>query len=953
MTNSRRTVRLFAASSVFVLVLTGSARAAVISFDNTCGGFKWNECCDCGVFKCNNWTTAPSPAPICPSVPTLSDDVTIASNCELEAALPGAVGNLNYTSGTFTLNGNLQIGNVATFDGPVVWNSGEMARGGGAAGQMAICNGGLTIQSSSDKFLSFLGGFRLKNTATATWSGSGSWTIGMIPGGCCPAIFENAAGANFNVTNTASIFQTAFGIGVIENKGTLTKSSAGLSEWAVNLTNYGLVHVQSGELRLTRAGLISGAWQIDPGAEVGFAGNFFDITPGVAISGRAVVKQSGTNPGIVFNTDVTLNDLTIADDGRLGGTGTLHVAGTLNNEAGDPSVHIHILPAGKVVSTGAAPFFGLLDVQGQLQLPTGANMGCFNQPLNVMPGGVVTIEDGATLGMTGLGTQPIENHGTIRKPPTGGTATILSSFNWYLNNYADGVIKVEGGTMTCGNRLESHGVIDIAAGAEFRQVLWANYYAGTSFLGDGFYHLDNAPNNFIDAGLTLVIPRLRLSGLVGAGSGISGPGNLSISKAFEVNGGVIATPTLTIQSDAVMSILGPNLAGSFSVTVENLGRTNVTAGTLGFVAFNNRPTGTVDFQGDGTLTAWFGSGPMTNEGLLKKSAGSGASQMIVSLTNTGTVRVELGELRFPNAFNTFTQTSGMTELAGGELRVGFMTLNGGKLRGAGTLAAAVNNVAGQVEPGSSPGILTIAATTQPVASGNYTQGAGGKLSIEVGGLTAGTQHDRLVVAGTATLAGTLELKRINGFTPANGAQITVLTANAISGSFTNTTTVDFPAGISAGSAVVGNAVVVTFSAPPDSDSDGVPDASDNCPAVSNANQADGDGDGRGDACDNCPAISNANQADGDGDGRGDVCDNCPAVSNASQADGDGDGRGDVCDNCPSVANADQADADSNGTGDACETPAPNPATGCGTCGAGMTMLMPVALLAIALRRSRR
>ena len=59
----------------------------------------------------------------------------------------------------------------------------------------------------------------------------------------------------------------------------------------------------------------------------------------------------------------------------------------------------------------------------------------------------------------------------------------------------------------------------------------------------------------------------------------------------------------------------------------------------------------------------------------------------------------------------------------------------------------------------------------------------------------------------------------------------------------------------------------------DLDEDGVGDASDNCPAAANADQADADTDGVGDACDNCPLAPNADQADADGDGRGDACNN--------------------------------------------------------------------------------
>jgi hypothetical protein len=57
----------------------------------------------------------------------------------------------------------------------------------------------------------------------------------------------------------------------------------------------------------------------------------------------------------------------------------------------------------------------------------------------------------------------------------------------------------------------------------------------------------------------------------------------------------------------------------------------------------------------------------------------------------------------------------------------------------------------------------------------------------------------------------------------------------------------------------------------DTDNDGIPDFSDNCPDTPNPSQDDADGDGAGDACDNCP-IPNPDQGDDDGNGIGDACD---------------------------------------------------------------------------------
>jgi len=66
----------------------------------------------------------------------------------------------------------------------------------------------------------------------------------------------------------------------------------------------------------------------------------------------------------------------------------------------------------------------------------------------------------------------------------------------------------------------------------------------------------------------------------------------------------------------------------------------------------------------------------------------------------------------------------------------------------------------------------------------------------------------------------------------------------------------------------------------DSDGDGTPDVTDNCPGVPNMDQHDEDGDCRGDACDSCPHdVVDPDGPDADGDGIGDACDPDPAVKN--------------------------------------------------------------------------
>jgi hypothetical protein len=148
--------------------------------------------------------------------------------------------------------------------------------------------------------------------------------------------------------------------------------------------------------------------------------------------------------------------------------------------------------------------------------------------------------------------------------------------------------------------------------------------------------------------------------------------------------------------------------------------------------------------------------------------------------------------------------------------------------------------------------------------------------------------------------------------------------------------------------------------PIDSDADGVPNTSDNCPTAPNADQLDTDSDAQGNACDDDDdgdgildindafpldptesvdtdgdSIGNNADTDDDGDGQTDAdetaCGSNSLLASSKSLDTDGDNRPncvdtdddndsvlDTSDNCPLVVNPNQADFDLDGIGDTCD-----------------------------------
>jgi filamentous hemagglutinin family protein len=206
-----------------------------------------------------------------------------------------------------------------------------------------------------------------------------------------------------------------------------------------------------------------------------------------------------------------------------------------------------------------------------------------------------------------------------------------------------------------------------------------------------------------------------------------------------------------------LTISGGSLSGAGIVSISGPGGSlNWSGGTManGGGTFFLPAGRTGDLSGSLTLDRLF-----QNDGLLTLSgatiAGTG------SLINNGT----------------------LIATSGTHLNLSNISLNGGMLTGNLLITANVSNQGGTVTPGASPGALTI--------NGNYVQGPGGTLVVELGGTTGGSQYDQLIVNGNATLGGTLNVTLVNGYVPVGGETFSVVqSSGVVSGTFAST---NFPA----------------------------------------------------------------------------------------------------------------------------------------------------------------
>jgi hypothetical protein len=536
-------------------------------------------------------------------------------------------------------------------------------------------------------------------------------------------------------------------------------------------------------------GQIAGRTVDNHGVATVLANSGFFFNAGGAWNNHAdgtLVLQQGSSVGNFFADSAVLNN-----DGlvQMAGPGSATVGVALNNGAG-----------------------GTVDVEGgTLTLAAGSSSGTFNAAAGttLSLGNGFALQDGAT--GTGDGTVLVGGFNS---------ASVSGAVNLQNLSVERGTLTVNAGASLTAGNLTLAGPLTIGAGASLT--------AG---------NLTLAGIATVDAGASLTADNLAVAGgglTVNAGASLSA-GSLTLTGGALIAGASLTVDSLTLAGGALTGAGAITVTGNFNWTGGTLGGTGQTflegASAISGSGFFSTPqlngrtvnndgvaaiTGTgLDVQNDGVwnndvgaVTVLTGSGvnagpqaAFNNAGLLL-TAGSGTVTISIPLLNadTGTVVVGPGTTlfrggAFPAPFQTsgtvsiasggtffvsdYTQTGGATTVDGtltarhDTVTPGSVFLNGGLLNGGGTINGNVVNAA-ELEPGDSPGTLTI--------NGNYTQTSAGVLDIEIGGPAAG-QYDRLVINGTASLAGTLNVVLLNGYVPGAGTSFGVLAFRSHTGDF--------------------------------------------------------------------------------------------------------------------------------------------------------------------------
>lgn len=716
--------------------------------------------------------------------------------------------------GTLTFaNDAAGTGNLLIQDTGSKLTAGTIATGAGMA-DLSVYTGASV--SSTNANLSTTGGKATVNVNSgATWATTSDLRLGSA----------NTTGATFTVgTGSTATLGNVYLNGNTLYRGTMTAAGSN-AKIAYNAMTVG--ETGFGKLVATDSGKVSGG-TINAGAASAARG-YLSADGGTI---QATTVNLGTASGgygyveVINNGKFTSNTLNVGSGSASNGSVSV-TGGTASN-------------SGNTVVGAGSGASGSLTVDGQKN--SFYNYGAL------------------TVGSAGNGTMTVDHSGYVYSATSnigtgqggGGTVNVNNNGLWYagdltvgaLTDVNDGHLTIQsGGTVTAESlSLRAGGDITLVNGTlSFADVFvnslsQFNFYAGKlEWRGDHAY----IANSYVNA-------LLGYSGKVKIGQELSITGKADFTTPFEIDGGTLSVgtmgtgqvvftrgtfkvlndgftvgsggvfgDTLAVRSDTkyvaqyvsndgmitgngdVIASIYNNVGGRIQAGMGNRlhfgdgadygnhvnnGLVELTGGTIHFDGhLDNNVSGVI--KGYGTLQVdnqWDNIG-LNNMGSVYLTGNAGIignvnNKSLIALSGTG-----------PNVFYNNMKNNGEIRVSTGSQAI-FL----GQYSGAGTITGGGKTFfEGGVAPGNSPAILAI--------NGDAKLGDNSTLDIEIGGLTPGSQHDKLSVSGLLELSGALRvtLYDLGGgvFQPQAGDSFDILDWGTLSGQFSSIDLAPLQAGL--------------------------------------------------------------------------------------------------------------------------------------------------------------
>jgi hypothetical protein len=542
-------------------------------------------------------------------------------------------------------------------------------------------------------------------------------------------------------TGTATVNGALTATGNVSNANVMTFAAGSTETLGGNLTNTGTLTSQ-GTLNL--AGLFTNDTQAT--ATLGAAGS--STLGSLLNNGTFTASSPLTVTGAVTNAStgtMTLN------------TGSAPTFGSLNN-SGTLTAYDGLIVSGNAINSGALTLNAASNTFGSLSNNAGGTISATGQ---IISNGPVTNAAGANITTVGLSGTTLTNSGTI-------TSTGIVSFSGAYTQNAGSLTVTQG--LSTGSLSGTGGSINLANSSAFliNQTTNGTYsgnITGTGGLlkyGNATLTLAGGANSVSPASLSIYAGQVVVT-TAGA-----------LNQALNVL--VAPAGTLTLQASQVIH----NLTGSGSI---NLGANDLTLAQGG--SFNGPVTGS------GTIQVASGTFTQNNTFTTATLNINGGTMNLTSTGTANTTNIANGAtLHLGNGIDI-----GLSGSQSGTLTSNTTIINTNSyLTGNGTVSGTVQvggNSAGYLNPGNSPGIITV---------GSITYDNLGSAGMQIDGTAGAGQaggNDLLVVNNTITLkpGSTLAITKSydHVFDLALGQQIQLFSfaPGAVSGYFGTATTAGF------------------------------------------------------------------------------------------------------------------------------------------------------------------